>query len=146
MKKKSAAWYIAATHYITAGFLIPTVAFFAVVYAMANVGMDVRSVPVQIGINVIWLVAVWFGVMYSANYLARTYDITDAHKITVLSTVYRIVFVTLFIGGQFLVSTGNTPTEIDMTMMILQVVFAILGTAVFYVASKKYIKQDTSVS
>ena len=146
MKKKSAAWYIAATHFITAGFLIPFVALLIVVYAMNYLGMDMSSVPIQILTNVIWLAAVWLGVIYSANYLAKAYEIANAHKIVVLSTSYRAVFAVLFIGGQFVALTGTAATEVNTAVVIIHVLFTIIGTVVFYVASKKYIKQDATVS
>jgi hypothetical protein len=122
--------------------LIPFLTSLAVGYGLSTAGMDVESVPMQLLSNTIWLVSIWLGVMYSANYIAKKYVVTDASKIVNLSTIYRIVLVTLFIGGGIFMASGDAVT-IDSTAATFQVVFAIVGTVVFYIASKKYIKQDS---
>lgn len=146
MKKESAAWNIAATHFLTAGFLIPFLTSLAVDFGLSSAGMDVGSVPMQLLSNAIWLVSIWLGVMYSANYLAKKYVVTDASKIVNLSTIYRVVLATLFIGGGFFMAASDSSAVVDTTAATFTVVFAIVGTLVFYVASKKYIKQDSPVA
>ncbi len=85
----------------------------------------------------------WFGVMYSANYLAKKYVVKDASKIVNLSTIYRIVFLLVFVGGGiFYAWTDPNYSSTDPMATTITVISTIISTAVFYAASKKYVKQD----
>lgn len=146
MKKESAAWNVAATHFLTAGFLIPLVTSLALGFILSKAGMDDGSLPIIVLSNAIVLVSVWLGVMYSANYLAKKYVVTDVQKIVTLSTVYMVVLFAIYIGGSILVVLNSAGATLNSTTAISVVLFAIVRIVVFYIASKKYIQQDAVVA
>ncbi len=78
-RKKSSNWYMAATHYLTAGFAIPFV-IGLVATLLVRVGLSTFfSVPLLLTIFllVIGVLSIWLGTMYSANYLKKAYIIDD---------------------------------------------------------------------
>jgi uncharacterized membrane protein YbjE (DUF340 family) len=145
MKKESPAWNIAATHFLTAT-IIPFLISLATGFVLRSTGMDIGSVATMLLSNLIWVIGIWAGVMYSANYLAEHYIITDANKIINLSTTYRFILFLLFIGGGLFMASSQADTSVDKTGLAFTVSFAVIGIIVFYLASKKYIKQDGQVS
>ncbi len=133
-KKNSADWYIAATHWLTAGFVVP---FLMTLVAGVLVGMflgNANLALLMVVFGAIHIISIWFGVMYSAKYLDKTYVLKNAHKIAVISTVYLAVIGFGFRIFQFL--QGGT--------ISYELVQIIAGVIVFYIASKKYIKNNTA--
>lgn len=134
-KKASADWYIAATHWLTSGFVIPLILGFVAIMVLAAIigsGASANTFTVSVAIIILTPIFFWLGVMYSAKYLDKTYVIKNAQNIVLLSTVYLVV-----IGGgyrlyQFL-QTGIFKDEY---------IGFILGLLAFYLASKKYIKNN----
>lgn len=143
MKKSSPNWNIAATHYLTAGFAIPM--FFVIVAGFVLVQLGVEAEPlsvVSIFTNILWLVSIWLGVMYSASYLAKNYIIVEASKIVVLSTIYRVILTTLFIGGGIIFAVISEDAVLATTPTLEMIVSSIFGTILFYIASSRYVKSD----
>lgn len=138
MKKESAAWNIAATHFLTAGFVIPLLTTVIIGAIFSAIGMNDGSTQTLMLSNMILLVSIWFGVMYSAGYLAKKYIIPDAKKVINLSTIYKVILTILFSWLSFSMTSG------DMTAIGFAIGFPLIGVVVFYVASKKYVKQDST--
>ena len=132
-QKKSSNWYIAATHYLTAGFAIPFVVGL-VVALLARMGLftflstQLASVIFSLVISVL---SIWLGTMYSANYLKKAYIIENKNKIVNLATLY---FVVLHFGYfLFQIFRSNKLTSYSLIGIIIT-------AALFYIFSKKYIK------
>ncbi len=134
-KKASAEWYIAATHWLTAGFAIPfvltlllsvPVTLLLAKYANGNYLQGTVFVLVSI-------LGIWLGVIYSSRYLDKTYVIKDANKIINFSTAYLAI-----IGGGFRVY------EVIQTGILHYTDLGFLvGVVVFYFVSKKYVKNNS---
>ena len=101
-KKKVSDWYSAATHYLTAGFIIPFL--IGIVFGfLSAMGEDVFSISgdvIYFVSIVVTLISIWFGVMYSASYLRKAYHITNKERVIRISTAY-LVIIQLFLIYQF---------------------------------------------
>jgi len=127
IKKRSAEWYISATHWLT-----------------STIGMVLISLTIKVVLsflhpnltNVTYLyyflypVVMLLCVIYSAKYVNRTYIIKDVNKIVAISMVYMIIIVGGFIGMNFLSNGLIYPDYIGL-------IFAII---LFYFVSNKYLK------
>jgi hypothetical protein len=134
-KKASAEWYIAATHWLTAGFAIPfvltLVLSFPLIFLLAKYESNSNLLGTTVAL--ISVVGIWLGVIYSSRYLDKTYVIKDADKIINLATLYLVV-----VGGGFRVYGtiyAGTFHYTDLGFLI--------GVVVFYFVSKKYVKNNT---
>lgn len=131
-KKQSANWYIAATHYLTAGFAIPFVLSLVLGIPMVLLlGKD--GLAVNIANTVLGVFIVWPSVIYSAIYVNKTYIIKDSQKVIMLSMIYMIVIA----GGLQLRSSLIANFDIVSILGIIRVIAMVI---VFYILSKKYIK------
>ncbi len=128
MRKRSANWYIAATHYLTAGFVIPFLMMFIFGFFIGFLPV-LPPVLTYLLYSIVMAIAIWLATIYSANFLKKKYIIKDRNKIVNLSTIYLIV-----IGIIGLVLQGFS---------VLSIVVLAVMAVVFYLASKKYI-QETS--
>jgi len=128
MRKQSANWYIAATHYLTAGFVIPLLIMFIF-------GLFIGFLPVlpkmlmYLLYSGVMALAIWLATIYSANFLKKKYIIKDRNKIVNLSTIYLVV---LGIIGLVLQSFS-----------VLSIIVLVVEAVVFYLASKKYIEETS---
>ena len=82
---------------------------------------------------VFYPLAMWLAVKYSARYLDKTYIISNAKQVVILSTVYIII-----VGGGFRVA--GVISEGSITIEHFAFFLAIIA---FYFASKKYIKENS---
>lgn len=132
-KKESADWYIAATHWLTAGFAIPFVLALVLgipltlILGKENIGL------LALAFIILNILSIWLGVIYSSRYLNKTYVIKNADQIVILSTIYLVL-----VGGGLraykFVQTGVFTYE--------YIGFAV-GVIIFYLISKKYIKNNS---
>ena len=133
-KKQSSNWYIAATHYLTAGFAIPLIIGLIAAFTLFPLLEKTGSEILVILSNIVLLVlSIWFGVMYSARYLRSTYIIQNPKPIINISTIYMVVLVTIFLIIQILIK--NT---VGINILYDSVFFGV-RVALFYIASSKYI-------
>ena len=136
-KKQSQDWYIATTHYLTAGFAIPFIIGLVIGIPVAMIVGQNNAILLEIVMSIIWIISIWLGVMYAAGYVNKRYVIKDSDKIAKLATSYMVV-----LSGGFrllILSKGVT------TSTIIETVLFIIGVIVFYSFSKKYIKSDEVV-
>ncbi|TAK57411.1 hypothetical protein EPO17_02015 [Patescibacteria group bacterium] len=133
-KKASAEWYIAATHWLTAGFAIPFVLTLVLSVPLIVLLSKYGNSNYLVGtvVALINILGIWLGVIYSSKYLDKTYIIKDANKIINLATLYLAV-----IGGGFrvynIIHTGIFPYT-DLGFLV--------GLVIFYMVSKKYVKNN----
>lgn len=133
-KKQSANWYIAATHYLTAGFVVPLIGMLILGFIIVSIPLELGSMMLGVIMFVASITLVYFGVMYSSRYVNKTYIILNPQSIVNLSTTY-IVVVTII---RFLAkNNAGTLTDINIILSIAQEVIILI---VFYLASKKFIK------
>lgn len=131
-KKQSANWYIAATHYLTAGFAIPLLFSFVLGIPMVLIfGKD--GLAVSIANTILGAFIVWPSVIYSAKYINKTYIIRDSQKVATLATMYMIVIA----GGLQFRSSLIAHFDVASILGIVRVVAMVF---LFYVMSKKYMK------
>ena len=149
MKKKSSNWYIAATHYLTAGFVVPLLLGFLASFLASIIPLFTAGIGKVLFGFIFLVLAIWLGIMYSAKYLKRTYIITseDKSRIVSLATMYFVVLrLTLYAFGFLWVITK---IRIDFGMImefLLDVVFVAIGGALFYYLSRKYITEDSAIT
>lgn len=132
-KKQSKDWYIAATHYLTAGFIMPLFTGAIGTAIITLIGGDSVALAFIV-IEATWLLGIWLGTMYSAKYVNKTYVIKDSDNVAKLATIYLGILA----GGYQLY---NLLKEIS-TASIMNILFFIGGIIVFYILSKKYIKNS----
>lgn len=132
-KKRSRNWYIAATHYLTSGLVMPLIITFIATFILA---MLVRGEsPILVVANIVILpLSLWLGARYSASFINRRYVVPNAQKVVKLSTVYLVV-----VWGAtylyFLMAGGATMAN------VVNIIAFIIGGVVFYRTSQKYLKQ-----
>ncbi|MFH1233931.1 MAG: hypothetical protein V1649_04795 [Patescibacteria group bacterium] len=131
-KKQSKEWYIAATHWLTAGLAMPFLLTLILgIPAALVIGKD-NIALLTVVMSAIWILSLWLGVMYSAKYLAKTYIIKNSDNIIRLAAIYLAV-----LGGGFrLIGLSKGITLASM----IDLGFFVVGVAVFYILSKKYVK------
>ena len=149
MKKQSSNWYIAATHFLTAGFVVPLLLGFLASF-LASIIPFSTSLIREVLFGFIFLVlAIWLGTMYSARYLKKTYVITSESKqrIVNLATIYFVVLRLIFyVSGFFWIMTKIRVSGGMITDFLLNIfVFVILSGALFYYSSRKYIIEDSVI-
>ncbi len=138
-RKKSANWYIAATHYLTSGFAIPFLIALVITFIVILLPALKTAVSTFLfRLIVINILAIWLGVMYSARYLKRTYIIKNKVNIVNLSTTYLVVLNIVYI--LFQVFYGKIIGNAITYTFIKFIVRAIL----FYVFSRRYLV-DTEI-
>jgi membrane protein implicated in regulation of membrane protease activity len=133
MRKKSANWYIAATHYLTAGFVIPILMMLFLGLVLGFLPKLPSVVKPLIHLGAMSL-AIWLGTIYSANFLKKRYIIKDKNKIVNLATGYLIVIDIIWLAINWLGFRFFS---------LYSVITSVIMAVVFYLASKKYIKETS---
>jgi hypothetical protein len=137
--KKSANWYIAATHLLTAGIAPPFLVNIVVNIIVRS--LNITSLIILYPILIIsYILAIWLGVLYSANYLKKTYVIENKEAIVNLSSIYLVVG---YIALMFIVIISGRWA--GLLWFVLKVVSSIICVALFYFLSMKYVS-NTEVS
>lgn len=135
MKKNRPAWYIAATHYLTAGLVVPLIC--NIVFSYISIFLSLSDTVTYIVALFVVIVSVWGGVVYSARYINQKYIIQSVNSIVNLSTVYLIVVRLIYTMGKFNQTGAYTnKAELTYTVVVLVITFAL-----FYILSKKYISK-----
>lgn len=133
-RKRSADWYIAATHYLTAGFAIPFIVGLVYAFTLLPFLIDIGSAFVTyVASLLLGILAIWFGVMYAARYLKRTYIIENPRRIVKLSVAYFVI-----IAGGFLL-LGIFTGKLAGVNMGYEILDFIIQVGVFYGASVRYV-------
>ena len=139
-KKNSPNWNVAATHFLTAGFVMP---FLVRLVAMAIVGALFSSLSFGVAYIIqlaVIILSVWLGVMYSAKYIYKKYVITNSNSIIGLSTAYTIVLqAILLITGISREGGVNADTAYSVILSLVLILS-------FYFFSKKYISANTTTT
>lgn len=140
--KTSNVWNVAATHFLTAGFVIP---FLVGVALAASVGsiLEHSTLLYKIVGTAANLAALWFGVQYSARYIKRKYVVSNTDRVSAIATAYFAVFYALYYGVQIaLVFWAASAQGFSDTMTTVPMGFAykiietILSGIVFSYSSK----------
>lgn len=141
-RKKSADWYVATTHYLTAGFAIPLIVALIGGFIFVLLFGSVTENDTFNGLFGLFITAIgsYLGVMYSAKYLDRTYIIEHKEKIIKISTIIKFVVPGVFILGKIAL------TNMSVTIEIFSVISVVLGGILFYLFSNKFIKNNVNNS
>jgi len=127
--KKSADWYIAATHWLTS--VVSSAIFGAIIFfilALVTQNQDIFIIAAFL----VQPLVMWFAVKYSAHFVNGRYIINNPQSIVISSFIYFLV-----VNGGYQVYLFSTTGVFSTTA-----VGFILSIAVFYLASKKYIKSN----
>jgi hypothetical protein len=138
-RKASADWYIATTHYFTFG------AISALVYVTLVACVIFLNLSANVFLVLTTMVSpitVWLGVMYSANYIHKTYMVKNKTKIVNLSTIYLLVVALIIMAIPLLLNTSTNFSSRIITFVI-NVVYLTILAGIFYIASNKYIKNTS---
>jgi len=139
-RKKSSNWYIAATHFLTAGFAPSFLVNIAVSIIVRSLNITSPIILYPVGI-ISCLLAIWVGVLYSANYLKKTYIIEKKESIVNLSSVYYVLLGIVAMG--FIIFTSGKGG--GLFSIVYSIVFITIQIALFYFLSMKYVS-NTEVS
>jgi hypothetical protein len=131
-KKASAEWYTAATHWLTS-LIMATILGVVLFILIIIVGGD-NQIAILLANVIVLPITMYLAVKYSAGYVNKTYIITKADMIVNYSTIY-----TLIIAGGYRVYTF-----LKTGIFTYEYVGFIIAFVVFYVASKKYIKNNSN--
>lgn len=131
-RKQSASWYIAATHWLTSGFVIPllfTLAISLILGLIFGKSLENKTTLITFASIIYSPLIYWLGIIYSARYINKKYFIKDGGEIAILSTLYLVV-----VGGGYRLFKiiNGSPLTIEHLGFLLVVI-------IFYIASKKYI-------
>lgn len=144
-KKISSNWYIAATHLLIAGFVIPVLlnliesfVLFSVIKIIGLHDLDLSLIfnVSLVSFILIGLINTWLGVIYSSRYLDKIYFINNADSVVSTSTIYLSV-ITGTLG--FIRLNGQINA-----FGIIGIIYFLLMVLVFYFSSKKYIKNNST--
>lgn len=136
-KKSASNWYVAATHFLTAGFVIPFL--FGLLLIIATILFPFAYISFFLVIGAILsILGTWLGVMYSARYVRKKYAIEDKDKVIFLSTAYLIFLTIVYYAYQFF----SNNIVIDLNFFTYIFVPFIIKVLVFFIASKRYIQAD----
>ncbi len=149
MKKQSSNWYIAATHYLTAGFAVPLLLGFLASFLALMIPFFTAGIGKVLFEFILLVLGLWLGVMYSARYLKKIYIITSKNKqrIVNLATIYFVVLRLIFyIYGFLLIIAKIRISGGIITDLLLNIlVFVVISGALFYYLSRKYITEDPAI-
>lgn len=154
-KKQSKNWYIAVTHYLTAGFAVPFVFFlilgffggllrswmfkllflgklgsFGSVFLYLNTIITEHDLIQVVSVFIIDFFGIWLGVKYAAKFIAKTYIVMEVNKIINLATIY---FAVIGIGWRLV------GIEILDSKFIIDFGLFIVLTLSFFLFSKKHL-------
>lgn len=132
-RKKSANWYIAAAHYLTAGFAIPILIGLVATFIIFPLLSLKSAVLIFWFKSVLSILAIWLGVIYSARYLRKTYIIENKNSIVNLSTTYLVIIGTAY--TLFQLFSG----KIMGTVIVYNFIWLVVGAILFYIFSKRYL-------
>lgn len=136
-KKQSANWYIAATHYLTAGFVIPFIGGLAlgfVHYFIVLPQSDILALAIS---AVESAILICLGVVYGARFVNRRYVITDASKIVKLATIYYVVLASVGWAASLLFLSL---VPVEQGVIATGITSSVVNIGLFYILSKKYIQ------
>ncbi len=148
-KKTSANWYIATTHYLTAGLVVPFVGDIILSFVFRS--LNIEGLLQGLITLVVSPLIVYLAVIYSARYVNRMYIVNDPMKIVRLSTIYLAVLSLVFVAVLsleffadpivFMILKGTTVDLIPV--LVLRLMTYLINIPVFYIASKKYIVRSS---
>ena len=87
-KKKSNDLMIAITHLLTSGIIIVFAAPIILSILIKLFLLNGEIPYYEFVMTLMRLLGIWWGVFYSAGFLAKKYTITDSNNIVQLSTIY----------------------------------------------------------
>lgn len=134
-KKEAANWSVAATHYLTAGFVIPVICklitYFLIIPFLYL--RDASDYVIYLSEAVMITLGVFLWVIYSSNYIKKKYIIKSVDKVIELSSTYFFV-IGILLNLNWLLS-GN----FDLIYVIFMILVVLINTPIFYIVSKKYL-------
>jgi hypothetical protein len=134
-RKSAKDWYIAATHWLTASFVMPLIFSFVGGIAMGLLGIE-NQITIWIMSLVLAIVGVYVGIIYSVKFLKKTYIIKDKMAVVKLSTIIAICFSIIGLGAS-LYSVELEKIVFSGYEFFLNIISSCI--IIVFILSKKYI-------
>jgi hypothetical protein len=129
-KKKSKNWYVALTHFLTAGIFFP-LAFTLFIIAIFDFVSRIEPSPITLFVYLIsvppTILGLWLGNLVAVKYINKKYMVKNKNIILKYSVIYFIMYNLLFFGAN---------VKFNIALMIL---ITIVEIFIYYFISKKYI-------
>ena len=154
-QKIHANWNLAATHYLTAAFAtsIFKAILGGILIALLLKGASITSALSIIVSFVAAIITVWIGVWVSAKWMNKKYIISDKDKVVNFAVIYSVVMFALYsfillpfkesifvkLLRLFTIAEVHTFQGTDLFIQIIQ---SILVVVLFFIFSKKYLKNS----
>jgi len=137
-KKELKSRDIAGMHWFIAGFAVPAlVVIVAMVVLPMIVGLESQLFSAML--FVVKLLGIWLGVKVSTEYLNKRYIIKKPKKVVQIST-----FLFILINGGYV--AWQAP-KVDMVAFAgIVVMYLLINATLFYVLSRRYIKNNEGVN
>lgn len=135
--KKSSNWYIGTTHFLTAGFAFPWIANFIAIILIKALGIE--GTLMQIVALAVWLGGLYVGIIYSAKYLAKTYESYDKNRVVKQGTMYHIIFPVFTLLMAVLFST-QPQYEVNPAGIAVSLTASAITAYLFYIWSHKMVQ------
>lgn len=146
MPKQASVTYIAVTHYLTSGFVVPLfigfIGMFILGIILVAMGFDATVLKSNVAYLVfaqvytiaLWAVALYLGVSYSVNYCKKAYILSDIPKIIKEATIIFVFLAGIFIVIDALKFNSDPGYLINFFGTIIRVA---IGAYLFNIFSKK---------
>lgn len=136
--KQVPPWWVAATHALTAFFVVPLAVNLGLLYIVfPALLIETESITALIIWVIFSAIAIWYGVIYSTKYLDKAYLIAEPGKVVHTALVFAVIFsiVDWIVGLE----------EGVGIFYVYGVLINIISLVVFYIASKRYVKANTDI-
>lgn len=139
MKKSN--WYIGTVHFLTAGILVPFLISFAV-SALLVLVLAQDTVLMQLLSFIVWNIALWLGIMYSARFIRKKFDNYSPERVAIEGVVYSGIIALALLAYGVYVALSIPGAEFNYVGAGLFVISAGVSTVLFYYLSLHYLIDD----
>jgi len=146
-KKQSKEWKIAAMHFLlscaVALIIIAMVMFILfpmIIFGAIDVFIDFFCV--------VSILSIWSGVRTSGIYITKSYEIENKDKVIILATIYYVIVMIVWsIVDPRIIAwfVDSGVVSLSYNYIFAEWLFKIIGTIIFYMAGKSYIKNTAII-
>lgn len=157
--KPARTWYVAATHWLTAGFVMPFIAALVLNMLMGAVDFEPTRGVMEVSIEaLIAVLGFGLGSVYAARYIHKKYVIDKPKTIANLAAIYSLVVNAVFVAGSVILSYRSaqkaqeffdgadfaaSPSEVAIYTAINLGIAAIVGVLTLLIVSRMVIKSNS---
>lgn len=158
--KTARTWYVAATHWLTAGFVMPFIVALVLNILMGAIDFEPTRGIMEVSIEaLIAVLGFGLGSVYAARYIHKKYVIDRPKTIANLAAIYSLVVNAIFVAGSVMLSYRSaqkaqeffdnadfvaSPSEAAIYTVINLGIAAIVGVLTLLIVSRMVIKSNNS--